>query len=164
MKNQMLLQVAEQQKSKLDQNMQDAFERIVLAGMDFLYKNDSTSAMSLKTITQAEDKPVAVGEGVATVMLVLAIKSRGRMPWEAGVLAGYALVCDALDFVEQKGMLKVDNAVTDTAMQAYGEKLMSLLHIDSGKVQRLAEQAQAHAQDPGIRAAYKQKFGQEIPQ
>ena len=164
MKNQLLFQVAEGQKNKLDKNMQDAFERIVLAGMDFMYRDDKTYAISMQQIEQAQDKPTAVGEGVAIIMRMLSDKSRNKMPWEAGVLAGYALVCEALDFAEGKGLIQVDNAVIDTAMLAYSEKLMNLMGVTNEKVQQLSDQAQQHAKDPKIRAAYKQKFGQEIPQ
>ena len=142
MKNPNLFKIASGQKAKLDPNMQEAFERIVLAGMAFLYKDDSTSSMSLKEIEQAQDKPQAIGEGIATVMLFLSGKSKNSMPWEAGVLAGYALVCEALDYAEQKGMVTVDNTTIDAAMEAYGQKLMNLMKIDNNQVRELTAKAQ----------------------
>ena len=142
MKNQMLFSIAQGQKEKLDPNMQDAFERIVLAGMEFMYANEQTAALSERAISEAEDKPTAIGEGVAGIMLNLSSKSKNSMPWEAGVIAGYALVCDALDSAEQKGLLQVDGTSVDTAMQAYGQKLMDLMGISTDRVHSMMAEAQ----------------------
>lgn len=162
MKNEMLFKIAEGQKNKLDANMQDAFERIVLAGMEFMYKNEQTSGESIREVEESDDKPLAIGEGVATIMLLLSHKSKGTMPWEAGVMAGYALVCEALDFFEQKGLLPADTTAIDTAMKAYADKLMALLGVDDKRISEMSEMAKTHAKDPKIQAAYKQKYGQEI--
>lgn len=159
MKNQALANIAEAQKAKLNKNMQDAFERIVLAGMDFIYKNEQTSAMSMQTIEKAESVPVGVGEGIAMIIMLLLSKSRGKMPMEAGVMAGYALVCEGLDFVEQKGILKVTNDEIDTAMGAYAQKLMNTLKITDAQVSKLKDHADQASQDPKIRAAYTEKYG-----
>lgn len=161
MKNETLATIAEAQKAKLDPNMQDAFERIVLAGMKFLYKDDDTHAMAVKDLQSAESIPIGVGEGIATILMLLLQKSRGTMPMEAGIMAGYALVCEGLDFVEQKGMLKVDNAAIDTAMTTYAQEVMELMQIDEEKITQLKEHSQSVQNDPDIRSSFKEKFGQD---
>jgi hypothetical protein len=163
MDNKTLSTISENIKAKLDANMQDAFERFVVAGMKFLYKDDRTHAMSMQAIEESENKAVGVGEGVATIMMLLNQKARGKLPWEAGVAAGYALVCEALDFVEQKYGTPIDNTTIDTAMKAYAEKLMTMMKINDKTIGVMQQEAQKHAQDPRVRQAYKQKFGQEIP-
>lgn len=147
MKNQQLGKIAEDMKGKLDANMQEAFERIVIAGMEFFYRDDSTHEMSLKYIEQAADIPTAVGEGVATIMVMLGQKSKDSMPWDAGIAAGYALVCEALDYLEQKGAVQVDSGVIDAAMQSYAENVMGLLGITDEQVSQMSAQAQAAAPD-----------------
>ena len=145
MKNQQLGQIANDIKGKLDANMQEAFERIVIAGMEFFYRDDATHEMSLKFIEQAADIPAAVGEGVATIMVMLGQKSKNSMPWDAGIAAGYALVCEALDYLEQKGAVQVDGGVIDAAMQSYAENVMGLLGITDEQVSQMSAQAQAAA-------------------
>lgn len=151
MKNQQLSSIADQIKAKLKPDLQDAFERIVVAGMEFLYADDATHELAMRHIEEAADVPTAVGEGIASVMVMLGQKSNNTMPWDAGIAAGYALVCEALDFLEQKGSIQVDGGVIEAAMQAYVEQVLGLLGISNDQVSQLTAKAQASqgAQAPG---------------
>lgn len=107
-------------------NLQDAFDRTVVAGMKVLFSKETNSFINEGL---QQDKPLAdkLSGGVIKLMQMLFEQSKGKMPGEIVIPAGIFLLLEMLDYVQQLGMEVTPEDVVDAnkktlfgLMQAFG--------------------------------------------
>lgn len=136
----------------------DAFERIVAAGMKVIY-NQSTFQTLVQNLRQSKDPVGDTAKGMVGVLQIMARKARGTIPAPALLQAGMALLLDALDFLEQAGMLKVDAKVLDQATEDYMNALLPTVGLSGDKMNSILSQIKQVMADPQKVAQYKASLG-----
>ena len=111
----------------------DAYDKIVSAATKTIYDEKVFASIS-RGIAEAEDPVADAAKGIVAILGTLASKARGTMPHDAATQAGMALMLDALDFMEQAGLLKVDNETLDRAAQDFIEAMLPSTGITSDKL------------------------------
>jgi hypothetical protein len=81
-------------------DLQEAFTRIVKAGMKVMF-SDETHDLMMEQLRQDGDMDKVLGEGIAGLMLLLFKKSNQTMPAQLLVPAGIYLLSEAADYVEK---------------------------------------------------------------
>lgn len=122
----------------------DAFLRIITAGMKVMF-DEKTHQMAMESVSQGDPIQGAV-KGVRDLMMLLYEESRGTMPPIPAMQAAMVLLCQALGFMEQAGIVKLDAESIGQAAQGLAEELMKLVGITPEKLDEMM--AQATAQQP----------------
>jgi len=89
-------------RSIMPKEMQDGFERVVLAGKKILYSNE-TREMVDKFLNSDAEVAEKLGLGVANVMILIDNKANGNIPKEVIIPAATVLLFDAADFLRKTG-------------------------------------------------------------
>jgi hypothetical protein len=156
LKNQMLAQaLAEVEKGVSNR---DAFDKLVKAGTRIIYDKKVFDGVS-QQILDSENPVETLAKGMTTVLHLMMERAKGTAPADALVQAGMALVIDALDFMEQAGVLKVNEATLDDATKGYIEALLPTVGLTEQKMAEALEQVKAVTDDPQKMAAYKAQAG-----
>jgi hypothetical protein len=152
-----LLQKAQ---AKIDEGAgnRQALDRLVKAGTKIIYDKATFEKLS-EGIAQSPTPVEDVAKGMVMVLNMMAQRARGTIPHDALLQAGMTLLLDALDFMEQAGLVKVDNAVLDTATTEFIEGLLPTLGLTKEKLAgKLSELEQAMS-DPQKMAQLKASAG-----
>lgn len=115
--------------------LQPVIEKIVEQGQRVMY-DPKTRGMMSKQLANGAD-PEAIGEGVAKLMGILYTESRKTMPMEASVPAATILLCEALQFLEDAGVVKVDNNMLAQCMKAMSSALLQLFGVSEQRLQSM---------------------------
>lgn len=132
-------QVQDELRSRLPPAMRIPVMRIELAGKKVMY-DPQTHGLMLKVIQQNTDPAEAAGMGVTQLLTILYNESKGRMPLPAIPPAAILLVCDALDFMEKQGIVKVTPDIMDRATQTVIAYLMQKMGLTPNKIQNVLSQ------------------------
>lgn len=144
LQNPLLARAEQAYVAKISPGIKPAVDRIVQAGMEIMH-SQQTHDMMAQQIQKPGDPAENAGEGVAKLMGILFNKSKGTMPPKAIAPAANILLVDGLDFMEQAGMIKVDETVLADATKELSSSLMQLLGADPEK---MAQGAQKIEQAP----------------
>lgn len=147
--NKALNDVVQAITAKVPPDMRDAFDRLVLAGTRLMYA-DETEGMLRKQMDDGTP-PQAAGRGAAKLLGILMTKLKGTPPKKVMPYVGIVLTCEALDFMEKAGRVKVTPEIVAQAVKEFGPTFLQLLGVSSAKLQQLmgdSAQAQPGAQ-PG---------------
>lgn len=126
-----------------------AVQKIVMAGMTVMF-SPQTHHLLLKGIQNDTDPAHAVAMGVTQLITILFRESKGTMPIPAVAPAAILLCCQALDFMEKSGMVKVTPAIMDSVTQDVIAYLMQKVGLTPEKMSQIAQHA---AQGGGAPAA-----------
>lgn len=96
-------------KMNLPDNLKDAYDRVVLAGMKMMF-SEETHQMAMKTLQGQGPIDERLAQGVAALMGTLITESNNTMPPAVVIPAGIELIAAAGDFLKQGGS---EEAVTD---------------------------------------------------
>lgn len=153
LKNKLLVQaLANVEKAVTERDM---YDRLVKAGGKVIYNQKMFSQLA-QSLRKSKDPVSDVAKGIVGVLKVMAHRARGTIQQGPLLQAGMALVLDALDFLEQAGMLKVDNATLDRATQDYIEALLPSVGLTHEKMQAVLSEIHTVTQDPQKMQAYRQ--------
>jgi hypothetical protein len=131
--------------------LQDAYDRVVLAGMKMMFSKESHGAM-LRSLQGEGSLGEKLGKGIAGLMLIMVKESNATMPPAVIIPAGIALLMQAVDFMKKTGVAKPTNQdvgdgmeiMITTLMEKFGatpEKLQAALsQFDNQNVQAAAQQ------------------------
>jgi len=158
MKNPLLVKAEAAISAKVKPADKQAYTKILLAGMKVMFSKE-THQMLIKGVEDAPDKVDMIVKSVIGILGILYKQSRGTMPIGAMVLAGNAMLMEALDFAEQSGMVTIDAPTLGTATQAYIEHIMGELEKKNPGIGTLMDKAQMAMQDPQKMAQYQQQQG-----
>jgi hypothetical protein len=109
-KNPTLQKIEEGVQAKVPQPMQAAYQKIVLAGMKIMF-SAQTHPFMVQQLSQKGDVVDHVAQYVAGLLGVMYKQSKGTMPIKAAIPAATALMCEALDFLDKSGKLKITDQV-----------------------------------------------------
>lgn len=138
---------------KMPPELQEAYDRVVLAGMKIMFSKDSHKLM-LKELQKPGPVGQKLGQGIAGLMLILVKESNNSIPPAVLIPAGIQLMMQAVDFMRQTGMEKVTNQDIGDGMELMIMTLMEKFGASPEKVQQMLNQfdnqnVQAAAQQMG---------------
>lgn len=144
---------AVQQNIKMPPELQEAYERVVIAGMKVMFSKD-THRIMLKEMQK--EGPIAdrLGKGVAGLMLLLFKESNQTMPPQVIIPAGIELMMQAVDFMRKTGMDKITNKDIGGAMQVLMNTIFEKFGVDPNRFEQMVNQYDNRAVD-----AAAQKMG-----
>lgn len=157
LKNPTLQRLVNDLKAKLPAGeKQRFFEQVMVAGLKIMFGKDAD--LVDRRIAEGNDPIDGIGQGVVDLLGLIYKGSRNTMPWDVGVVAGYALVAEVLDYAEEKGLAEATPENIDRAMQVFIETLLQKFGVGQEQMQQLI----AKVQDPKVQAEYKAKTGKEL--
>lgn len=134
------LELAEQQAAAIPPNLQEAFARVVQAGMKVMFSKE-THQMFIEQINQEGDLAQNIGEGMAGLMMLLLKKSNGTMPTAVMVPAGTYLMMQGADFLEKVTGEQITPEILSSAMEAMISVLLKQAGIDKNRFDQGMKQA-----------------------
>lgn len=148
-KNALLKQAADAIQAKVPPELVPTFKRIVLAGEKVMY-SPQTHDMMIQQMKSNPDPAEAAGEGIAKLFGILFKESKGTLNMKAAIPAMTVLLCDALDFMEEAGKVKVDNTLLAAATKEMGSSLMQIMGVTPEKLQTMLSKQGGTPQPAGI--------------
>jgi hypothetical protein len=133
-------EIADQQASEIPSNFQEAFSRVVKAGMRVMF-SEQTHDMMIEQLSQEGDLADNVGNAIAGLMLLLYQKSNKTMPGEVIIPSGVYLLAEGADFIEKVTGEKITPDVMAKAMQVMVDVLMKSFGADPNRVMSAAQKA-----------------------
>jgi hypothetical protein len=133
----------------------DAFDRLVSSGTRTIYDKSVFQQLTAR-LQQSKDPVGDTAHGIFIVMKLLNDKAKDTIPKGVLVQVGMALLIDALDFEEQAGLIKVDNATLDEATKAFMEAAMPAVGLNQGRLNSILQTVKSTAMDPQKMAAFQQ--------
>lgn len=134
------LDVANDMANKVPKNFQEAFTRVVKAGMRVMF-SEQTHQFMVDELSQDGPLHEKIGDAIAGLMLLLFEKSNSTMPGEVIIPAGVYLLGQGADFIEKVTEEDVTPDILAGAMQVMIEKLSEKFGINPQKLYSVAGQA-----------------------
>lgn len=137
--NPLLVKVATEATNGIAPQLREALVRAVGAGDEIMYAKQ-TRKLLMNQMSQGQDVAVMAGEGVAKLVGIIWYKAEGKMPLRVLIPAGIVLVCHALEFLMDAGV--IDNVTpqqVDTATQEYASSFLQLLGVTPEKLQAILQ-------------------------
>jgi hypothetical protein len=116
-------------KIQLPPELQDAYERVVAAGMKVLFSKETHQFM-LDQLQAPGGNAEKLGQGIAKVMVFLFNESNGSMPQEVLIPAAMLLLLKAADFVNQSKMATVTDEEIGQAMEIMIDSMFEGFGVD----------------------------------
>lgn len=142
--NPQLQQVEQAVQAKVPPDLMNAFERIVTAGLKIMYSPE-TRTMLANQLKQPGEATEIVGEGVAKLLAILYQQSKGTMPMKAAIPAAQVLLCEALDFASQAGILQVSADSIAASTKAMVTYLLQIFGFSQAKIQQYMQAGMDHS-------------------
>lgn len=118
MPNQLLTETKKKLEASVPPKLKDTYDRIIVTGMKLMWSDQTHKEMVsyLDRITSPEDVPNLIAHGIAKVIQILIregnIKPKLEDPfYPASMIAAQVLCMDALQYVEQKKKIVIDQAL-----------------------------------------------------
>lgn len=118
---------------KLPPELQNAYERVVAAGMKVLFSKETHKFM-LDQLQAPGSNAEKLGQGIAKVMVFMFNESNGTMPQEVIVPAAMLLLLKAADFVNQSGKGKITDEEIGQAMEILIDSLFEGFGADRAEL------------------------------
>jgi hypothetical protein len=119
--------------------LQEAYERVVVAGMKVMFSKESHRAM-LKELERPGPMDQRLGKGVAGLMLLLFKESNGTMPPAVIVPAGVKLLMEAVDFMRETGLGDPTNNEIGSGMQIMISIILEKFGVAPDKMEQMLNQ------------------------
>lgn len=96
----------------------EAYDRIVTAGLKVISSDEFNEQMLNTLSVKGEELPDKVADGVARLISLLHVTSKGKMPVGPTIAASYTLMAKALDFAERAvGTEITDDIIAETTVK-----------------------------------------------
>jgi hypothetical protein len=155
-----ILKQAEQQlESRIAPPIQEAYARIVVAGMQTALHGDKGGILASLRDSKNPIQDCAVG--AINLCLILRKKSRGTMPLNAMIPAAMTLMLHALDFADKIGVAKVGAPQLVQATHIFGSDIMKKLGITPQILQNALSKVHAVTQNPAALQKMKVAAGMQ---
>lgn len=138
---------------KMPPELQQAYERVVIAGMKVMFSKE-THQLMLKEFERGGPLSERLGNGIAGLMLLLFTKSNQTIPPQVMIPAGVNLLMQAVDFIRAAQLEPIKNADVGAAMQIMIATLLEKFGVSNDKLMSLVD-----AYDQGGIDAAKQQLG-----
>jgi hypothetical protein len=127
------------QNIKMPPELQEAYERVVIAGMKVMFSKDSHQLM-LQQLQQGGSVGERLGKGVTGLMMLLFKQSNATMPPQVIIPAGVELIAQAADFLKQSNMEQITNEDIGEGMQIMITSIMEKFGVDQQQIQQMVNQ------------------------
>jgi hypothetical protein len=118
---------------------QNAYERVVMAGMKVLYDNSTHPGIMNMLTKSASDPAKALADTVSMIMLQLDKKSGGKIPEMVILPAAAELLGDVAELASKAGVFTVDENTATKAMQLMVMSLAENYGVQPEDVQALMQ-------------------------
>lgn len=125
---------------QMPDELKEAYERVVAAGMQVMFSKDSNKA-AVDSI-QRGDGPLAqrLGMAIAGLLGMIVKESNNTVPPQVVIPAGVELLAQAADFLRKAGLEKVNNKVIGDAMDVMITAILQAGKLDVQKIAGFIEQ------------------------
>lgn len=119
---------------KIPPEFQEAYEKVVAAGMTVMFSKDSNKA-AVDSIRNGQG-PLAqrLGQGVAGLLGMIVKESNGTLPPQVIIPAGVELLIQAADFLRRTGLEQINNKVIGDAMDVMITAILKAADLDITKI------------------------------
>ena len=124
---------------KMPPELQEAYERVVIAGMKVMFSKESHKLM-LDELQKEGPMGQKLGTGIAGLMLLLVKESNGTLPPEVIVPAGINLLTRAADFIRKSKIEKITNGDIGDAMEVFMSTILEKFGVDPAKMADMLNQ------------------------
>ena len=124
---------------KMPPELQEAYERVVIAGMKVMFSKESHKVM-LKELQREGPMDQRLGKGIAGLMLLLVKESNNTIPPEVIIPAGMKLMMEAVDFMRETGLGQPTNAEIGGGMQIMISTILEKFGIAPDKMEQMLNQ------------------------
>jgi len=124
---------------KMPPELQEAYERVVIAGMKVMFSKESHKLM-LKELQREGPMDQRLGKGIAGLMLLLVKESNNTIPPEVIIPAGMKLMMEAVDFMRETGLGQPTNAEIGGGMQIMISTILEKFGIAPDKMEQMLNQ------------------------
>lgn len=142
------------QNIKMPPELQEAYDRVVIAGMKVMFSQESHKLM-LKELQRKGPVAEKLGSGIAGLMLILFKESNETLPPAVMIPAGLQLLMQAVDFMRQTGLEKVTNKDIGDAIEIMVVTLMKKFGVQPEQMEKLL----GGYDDSNVEAAAQQMTG-----
>ena len=118
---------------------QEAYERVVIAGMKVMYSKES-HRMMLKELQKEGPIDQRLGKGIAGLMLLLFKESNGTMPPAVIIPAGIKLVMEAVDFMRSTKLATPTNGDIGNGVQIMIAIILEKFGVAPDKMEQMLNQ------------------------
>jgi hypothetical protein len=134
-----LTKEAVEENIKMPPELQEAYERVVIAGMKVMFSKESHRAM-LKELQREGPMDQRLGKGIAGLMLLLFKESNDTMPPAVMIPAGIKLMMEAVDFMRETGLGQPTNAEIGSGMQIMISTILEKFGVAPDKLEQMLNQ------------------------
>ena len=124
---------------KLPPELQQAYERVVVAGMKMMFSKETNKYM-LKQLEGEGSMAEKLGGGIAELMIALFLESNKTMPPQVIIPAGTELLVQAADFINKSGLAEVTNRDVGDGIQMMMSLIFRQFGIDPDKLMQKIDQ------------------------
>lgn len=128
-----------QKNIKMPPELQEAYERVVVAGMKVMFSKESHQMM-LKEIQGEGPVSEKLGKGIAGLMLLLFKESNETIPPQVIIPAGVELLVQAADFVKKSDIEQVTNEDIGNAIEVFITMILDKFGADSKQIMAMVNQ------------------------
>ena len=119
--------------------LQEAYERVVIAGMKVMFSKESHRAM-LQEIQKPGRMDERLGKGIAGLMLMLFKESNETMPPAVIIPSGFNLLMQAVDFLRKSGLAKPTNAEIGDGIETMMSIILEKFGVAPDKMAQMLNQ------------------------
>jgi hypothetical protein len=119
--------------------LQEAYDRVVIAGMKVMYSKES-HRMMLKELQKEGPIDQRLGKGIAGLMLLLFKESNGTMPPAVIIPAGIKLVMEAVDFMRSTKLANPTNGDIGNGVQIMIAIILEKFGVAPDKMEQMLNQ------------------------
>lgn len=127
---------------KMPAELQEAYERVVLAGMKMLFSKETNKAAIGIMQNQEGELPERLGKSIAGLLAELYRKSNQSMPPQVIIPAGVELLMQAADFIRKSKIEPINNKMVGDAMDVMVTTVLQMFKLDPGKIVQFVDQKQ----------------------
>lgn len=121
---------------KMPPELQEAYERVVIAGMKVMFSKETHRVM-LKELQKKGPVGDRLGKGIAGLMLLLFKESNNTMPPQVIIPAGMELMMQAVDFMRETKTAEVTNQDIGQGVQIMISTVASKFGVDPKKLEQM---------------------------
>lgn len=137
-------QLAEKTAEDIPKQFEEAFAKVVKAGMKVMY-SEETHELMLDELEKEGELSQRIGEAISDLMALLYEKSNQAMPTEIIIPVGIYLLAKGTDFLEKVTGETVTPDILSNATDSMIQSMMQRFGIDPNQFSSTMQQAAAQA-------------------
>lgn len=153
---QMLATLEQKIEQSVKPQIQNAYQRIVMAGLKML-STPQTKQIVMQQITAQGDPAQNISDGILRMLALFHQESKGSMPPQAAIPAMMTLMVKALQYLVGTGRLQLNQSLMEQVTQDTAQKILQFYGVTQSQMQAVMSHATTQMQDPNFRAQVKQQ-------